>query len=287
MTPLWKTRRLAVVRSGTAMLVLGVRNLLSRCRVVAPGGPVVSLTSYSARIDLVHFAIESIGRGDLLPSRLILWLAEPDRVARPSAELRRLARRGLEILPSDDVLSHKKYFPYVAGQDRHVVPFVTADDDTIYPRDWLATLAAAHEAEPDLVVAHRCKRIATTTTGIAGYADWGRAGRGERSPLVFPTGVGGVLYPAAVADALREAGRGFVVVAPRADDVWLHRVTLRAGTTALSIGRYDDLDFVPVRGGGSVEGLWESNVGGGGNDRQIEATYEPRDVAILLRAARG
>ena len=33
--------------------------------VVAPGGPVVSLTTYGPRIDTVHLTIESIGRGRL------------------------------------------------------------------------------------------------------------------------------------------------------------------------------------------------------------------------------
>jgi hypothetical protein len=274
-------RRRGDARSAIAMLAMLGRNLLSRRSVVAPGGPVVSLTSYSRRIDLVFFGLESIGRGRLRPSRLILWLDEADRIAAPPATLRRLMKRGLEVLPTENLLSHKKYYPYVASSAAHRAPFVTADDDTIYPVGWLESLVDAHRADPAVVVAHRGKRIVLDGDGIAPYATWADADPRGHSPRTFAVGVGGVLYPPSVADALRDAGRAFETAAPRADDLWLHRTTLRSGTVAIVTGAYAHDDFVPVRGGGSVAGLWESNVDGGGNDAQIASTYEACDVDVL------
>jgi hypothetical protein len=48
------------------------RNELSKQSVIAPGGPVVSVTTYGERLSTVHLVLESIAAGSVLPSRLIL-----------------------------------------------------------------------------------------------------------------------------------------------------------------------------------------------------------------------
>ncbi|MCU1526298.1 MAG: hypothetical protein JWP75_61, partial [Frondihabitans sp.] len=71
------------LRTLMTMACLAVRNHMSRRAIVAPGGPVVSLTSYSRRVLFVHLAIESIARGTMRPSRLILWLDEEGPLTDP------------------------------------------------------------------------------------------------------------------------------------------------------------------------------------------------------------
>ena len=50
-----------------------VANTYGHCPIVSPGGPVVSLTTHGDRVRSVYLVIESIGRGQTLPSRIILW----------------------------------------------------------------------------------------------------------------------------------------------------------------------------------------------------------------------
>ena len=103
----------------------------------------MSLTTFGPRIAIAYLAIEAIGRGILKPSRLMLWLdaREQGRALPPS--LLRLAERGLEIRYCEDIGPHKKYYPFVASQRSFERPLVTADDDVIYPRDWLRELMQA------------------------------------------------------------------------------------------------------------------------------------------------
>ena len=42
-------------------------------------------------------------------------------------------------------------------------------------------------------------------------------------------GVSGVIYPTRLLEAIKVAGRGFEGCCPKADDLWLHAQTIRAG----------------------------------------------------------
>lgn len=45
-----------------------------------PGAPIVSLTSYGERVAISYLAIESILKGRLRPSRIILWVDDEETV---------------------------------------------------------------------------------------------------------------------------------------------------------------------------------------------------------------
>jgi len=97
--------------------------------------------------------------------------------------------------------------------------------------------------------------------------------------LHFTTGVGGVLYPRAMQEALRSAGDGFRDCCPRADDIWLNAVAWRAGIQVCQTRNFSPLLFeVP---GTRTHGLARENVQSGGNDRQLQMTYTPEERARL------
>lgn len=263
-------------------VLLRLQNVLSRRPATSDHGPVVSLTSYGHRLRKVFLTAESIARGTLKPSRLIIWISDPDVLSNPPRSLVRLARRGVELRPCPDIGPHKKYFPLVMESDDGLDSFVTADDDVYYHARWLSTLVAAHRQHPSQVIALRAREIGVTTRDeIAPYSTWDLAARGACSARVFPTGVGGVLYPRRVIQELRAAGDAFLDVAPRADDVWLHMLTLRSGTVARQIASPSRHELIPVRGAGA-QGLWEENVQSKGNDVQIAATYPPDIVSRIV-----
>src|ERR1700691_1503154 len=108
--------------------------------VTAPGGPVVSMTSYGRRIRTAYLAIESIAWGDVRPSRLILWLDDHTAFNNPPATIRCLMKRGLEVKLCEDYGPHKKYYPYLQSLETFESPLVTADDDILYPTYWLKHL---------------------------------------------------------------------------------------------------------------------------------------------------
>src|ERR1700736_1159595 len=76
---------------------LALRNKTAQNPAVAPSGPVVSVTTYGKRIESAYLALESIADGSVLPSRMILWLDESEKLKNLPHSLRRLEDRGLEI----------------------------------------------------------------------------------------------------------------------------------------------------------------------------------------------
>jgi hypothetical protein len=285
--PLYKTARL-ILRSPfrvakTTYLQLKVKQLRtinerSVSRIVRPGGPVVSLTSYGKRIDTAYVTIESIARGSLLPSELILWLDDEERSRSLPATLERLKQRGLTVRLCENYGPHKKYYPYVVSQQKFAVPLVTADDDILYPRDWLITLTNAFDRDSNVVNCYRARTISFQGDHIAPYAQWPLCRSTRPSWRHLLNGVSGVIYPPRLLAALRSAGSEFEQCCPRADDVWLHATAFRAGFRVQQVGRRA-IHF-PMIPGTQESALYFDNVATG-NDIQIAKTYTKREIQRL------
>lgn len=255
-----------------------LRNRFARTLVTGSCPAVVSLTSYGERIGIVAHAIESIAAGSVRPSRLILWLDEPHFEVGDQPMLARLVDRGLEIRVCEDLGPHKKYYPYCTEVGRDPAPLVTADDDILYPRRWLETLWAAHVETPKDFVGHRAVTISVAGEELTPYAVWPSTKSTQPSHRTFVTGGAGVVYPAALICALKQAGDAFRYAAPRADDVWINSVAARSGIRARWTGdRLSAWSFPRSQG----TALHHDNVSGGGNDLQIARSYDPLTVVAV------
>lgn len=268
----WRTRRLTRLHQA------------ARGALTAPGGegPVVSLTSFGDRVERVWLTIESIGQGQLKPSRLQLWLDEAIAHQPLPASLQQQMRRGLEIQFIEDVGPHKKYYHHVRTTERFERPLVTADDDVLYPEHWLASLHGAHQAEPGAVHCFRAHRITLDGQGIRPYKQWDKCLTRQASHLNFATGVSGVIYPPAMLAILQGLGSQFKQHAPRADDIWLHWTALRNGFKVRQIGRQPTHFVEMIRP--SASNLHRQNIREGGNDAQVASTYTAEDVQALRQA---
>lgn len=243
-------------------------------------GPVVSLTTYGRRVQAVSLAIESIARGHVKPSRLILWLDDLALFANPPKSLLRLKRRGLEIRLCKNYGPHKKYYPFLEREEVFSVPLVTADDDVIYPVSWLAGLQTAYEQFPNCVNCYRGRVMTLTAGKIAPYREWPLCESADPSYRTVATGVSGVIYPGALLEALKAAGTDFETRCPKADDLWLHVRAIRSGFHIRQIQR-KPIHF-PTIPGTQATSLWAENCAlDDGNDRQLNVTYEASDLELF------
>jgi hypothetical protein len=257
---------------------LMLRNRFGRWSVASgEQGPVVSLTTFGKRAYGVYLAIESIARGDTLPSRLILWLDDAALYANLPEPLRRLKRRGLEIRFCKNYGPHKKYYPYVESKRIFTSPLVTADDDVIYPRSWLAGLLAAHNNFPVCVNCYRARVLTLHGGKVAPYGEWPFCAATTPSFMTVATGVSGVIYPGALLEKLKSAGAEFESRCPKADDLWLHVQAVRSGFRIRQI-LPEPMHF-PLIPGSQETSLYAENCAlDDGNDRQLAVTYEAGDL---------
>ncbi|WBU52510.1 glycosyltransferase [Paracoccus sp. SCSIO 75233] len=222
---------------------------------------IVSLTSYAARFPAVVMVLESLSRQTVRPDRIILWLDEEDRDALPD----RIGQMGVEVKFCPNWKSYKKIVPtLLEAPDSYIV---TADDDVYYGPDWLAALVGRASAG---VVCHRAHEVVLDNTGQPqSYQAWRRnMDAPAAGKLVFPTGVGGVLYaPGVFHPDVTDAAK-FQRLAPSADDVWLYWMHRMAGSLPEKIGGKFRIVEWP---GSQARNLRSGNLTGDGNDRAVAA----------------
>jgi glycosyltransferase involved in cell wall biosynthesis len=231
---------------------------------------IVTLTSYPPRFRNLARTVVSLLDQTLAADGVILWIAAADCSSLPQ-ELVALEDYGLTIRECADLGSYKKLIP--ALQERPDSYLVTADDDVYYPPEWLESLVAVARERPRTVVGARVHLARLDAGGrLEPYGIWehatkARQARGERQRL-FPTGVGGVLYPPAAFSPEVTNEAAFKRLCPRGDDIWFFWMSRLAGTEQCRARDW----FEIVEWPGTAEfALWQQNVGGGGNDEQIRA----------------
>lgn len=243
---------------------LAARRLNAGAAHDLPAPLIVSLTSYPARFGTLALTLRSLLGQTVRPDRVILWLDEGDDALLP-AEVAALP--GLEVAICPNWRSYKKIVPTLL---RHPASYVvTADDDVYYPANWLAGLVDAAAAGAR-VACHRAHRIALNPEGLpAPYRDWvHNIDAPERSPLVFLTGVSGVIYAPGVFHTEVTWDDLFTELAPSSDDIWLYWMHRLNGIEAQKIGRRAR---VLEWEGSQVQNLRDRNLQGGGNDQAIAA----------------
>lgn len=284
--------RLAVRSEGLANRVSGrllVRYLEGRnrdvvCPVTGSAPAIVSLTSYGRRLNDVYLAIEAIAAGSVRPERIILWVDDLDPSTIVAGPLHRLIQRGLEVRRCANLGPHKKYFPMLeemVDESRRLL--VTADDDVLYPRWWLARLLEKASAHPGEIVCYRAHRIRVEDRGLAPYVQWQPCWGRSASVVNFSTGVSGVAFPHELVVALAQAGLEFMSLAPMADDIWIHSAAVRAGIPVRQVHRWPR-NFPDVPGSQAV-GLLHVNVSGSGNDAVISEVYTADLIELLVEAS--
>ncbi len=203
---------------------------------------IVSLTTFSSRIQCVHKTIESLFNQTVKADRILLWVCEHDFTPENIPELLKLQeKRGLEVLYCErDLGPYTKYHYTVLEYPDSLI--ITADDDILYPVDFIEQLYKAHCNEPDIVHCHRAHKINLNAAGMPQlYKRWDlNTSDTEASGTIFPTGVCGVIYfPGCFAPEVSDV-ETFMTLCPKSDDVWLKAMTHKNGVLSRKIPQQRD-----------------------------------------------
>ena len=238
---------------------------------------VVSLTTFGKRIYDVYLAIESIMQGSVKPNRIVLWLSEEEfkgKTLPRTLELQK--KRGLQVEYCEDIRSYTKLIPALKQYPDSCI--ITIDDDAMYEFDVVERLLESHLDHPEAVCACRMHRVGLDENGkLKGYLnwDWDIVQSEGASPQLFPTGVGGVLYPPHCFsdDVFHE--EVFMSICPYADDVWFYAMELMHGTPAVKTYTGKKYYFVDIPSY-AINSLSAENTNAVNcrNDVQIKAVFE-------------
>lgn len=240
---------------------------------------IVSFTSYGHRITRCHIAAQTLLHQNCKPDRVILWLAHGEKI---TPQLQKLVKCGLEIKFCDDLRAYKKIIPALELYPESVI--VTADDDIIYPRNWLKKLWLEHLGAPGMICCHRAHLITQTSDGaVKPYNEWIWCVRhGNCSAAILPTGVGGVLYPPGSLHPAVTDAAVFSKLCPYADDIWLKAMSLMQGSRCRIVTRKPLLIPLSSPGTQSQSALRTINIDENQNDVQFKAVFTHYDLYKLL-----
>lgn len=240
----------------------------------------ISLTSYGKRISTVYLAIESLARQSVAPLSITLWLSKQDISPEElPTTLVRLKNRGVDIkFVDENIRSYKKLYYEYKRTIGEVDYIMTVDDDVFYP-SWLGKRALEYSnRELKTVVCFRSHIVEASDSGsLLPYTQWKMCkGTSMGQNDIFPTGVGGVLYPTGSLKGLDIQKQAFLDNAPHADDVWFKVLALKNGYTSTNVGhRLEHFYCVLSR---QRKGLELINVVEGRNDIQLRSTMSYFEV---------
>lgn len=257
-------------------LYYSLSNIFGRKKITSKTPSViVSLTSYPGRISTLFLTIESLIRQDYSNYIVVLYLSDdqfPER--KLPSRLTRLVKRGLIIkYVSGDIRSFKKL--HYALQEYPNLPILTADDDIIYPRNWLSCFIKAHEKYPRDILYARGHKIQFLESGEIGkYEEFTEPNPYKAYMNVIPTGVSGIFYPVNSfhKDVLNTDI--FLKYTPFADDVWYRIMAIMAGVKCRLIYN-QSTHFTPIIGT-QFNSLRNTNLNSTGlnNDAQLRAVLD-------------
>lgn len=236
---------------------------------------IISLTSHSYRVDKVHLTIQSLMDQEVKADRIIIYLDELEfDSSNVPNDLQIMIDRGLTISYRKKIGPYSKLIPSLKEFPDDLI--VTVDDDLIYPRSFLKKLYESYLKEPQFIHCYRMHYMKFDKNGkIKSYKNWDlESSITKPGLLVFPTGVGGVLYPP---NALNEEvfnEEAFLKLAPGADDVWFKAMSLLNGVKCKKIGSdvMNHKNSIIVRGSQEI-GLYHENLKNDKNDIKIDNVF--------------
>lgn len=238
---------------------------------------IITLTSFGRR--LLHTApsaIKSLLDQTERPDRIVLWLSFDTKVPIPLAELE---QEGLEIKFYEDFKSYNKLIPALIHYPNDIL--ITVDDDVYYPSDWFIKTKLSYLKNPSNIHVNRAHEIIVKNETLQSYKDWSFCVTTvEKEQSIFPTGVGGILYPpnSLHPDVLNSSI--FSSLAPKGDDIWFWAMA-RLYKTKYTIVESGYKEIINVDA--SDTGMWIKNVFHGGNDIQLMRVLQkyPELVELL------
>jgi hypothetical protein len=249
----------------------------------------ISLTTINARLGSVGETIKTLLNQAFPESsyKIRLYVSESPYLldhgckAIPSGlkEVQASSKGRFEIVFVENTGPYRKLIPlldevYKLPQREFLTQLlVTADDDTMYPPHWLATLYESYR-KYSCIVAFRGRSIRLSGNKIAPYGQWSKQVDVQSSLFHVATGKDGVLYSPLFLDPDILDMSTALSLAPTADDLWVKVHSLLTGTPTVILQSSITQSLPSVEGATQTPSLYEKFNRKGGNDSTVERLDE-------------
>ena len=241
---------------------------------------IVSVTSFPARIDRIHYSLKSILAQKMKPDRIVVYLGDKEfeHVELPDS-LTELFQYGVEVRYRKDLKPHTKYL--YAMQDFPNDVIITVDDDIYYRPNLIQDLHNAYLDHPNCVICTRAHKMTFKDGHLDEYNLWDFETKdvSKESHYLFATGVGGILYPPhlLVPDTFNVVKIEELTL--NNDDVWLKFMEILSDVKVFAIPSNRTKYVVGVSGSEKIT-LNSSNVLQNKNDIYIKNVMDEYKISL-------
>ncbi|MBQ6052011.1 MAG: hypothetical protein IJL30_01845 [Clostridia bacterium] len=242
---------------------------------------VVSLTSFTPRLEKLYISLGSIFNQSMQPNKVILYLGSDVNMEKLPSSLTRFCKYGLEIKHVDDLKSHKKYF--YAFQEYKDSLIITVDDDLIYHKNMIKKLYQTYMKYPECICAMRTHEIIYDNSGAPRlYGEWVKNSKRYDEPsfdLFFTSGAGTLFSPRLFDERVIDLN-AIKQYCFTADDIWLNCMCRLAGTRIVNV-KLTDYERRLVTVSGTQEVALKHHNLYSGNDVCIENMIKQYGIASV------
>ena len=214
----------------------------------------VSITSYSKRFESLFIVLSEILDWEILPKKVNLNLTQSDFEQLPRKFLESKFSYLCSVNIVEDWGPATKLIPSLMEQT--TLPIVTIDDDVHYEANQITKLLIEHVVFPSCIIAGRAHRILLSKDNVPlPYLEWDLETKERIGPskVLFPTGVGMVLYPPNVLHKDVFDLKQFDEDIFWNDDIWFFFQARRKRTLVRHVPKGQSLIYVE---GSQEVGLW-------------------------------
>lgn len=240
---------------------------------------IVSLTSYPKRFKYIGLCLKSLLLQKFKPDKIIVYLGSDSKIEDLTDEMLFYENYGIEYRFDKyrNLKPHKKYYYAMLEYPEDIV--VTADDDIIYPSDWLDSLVKSYKKYPNSISARRVHFMRFDNQGnLLPYNKWFDQCRSVRKPSKFlvATGGSGALYPPKSLSSLAFDAMKIEVNCLDADDIWLKAMEMLNYTSVVWV---PNIQVAPITIDGDINyALSKTNVEQNKNDYYINKVFDEYQI---------
>lgn len=244
---------------------------------------IVSLTSFTPRLNKLHIVIKSLLRQKYQPLKIILYLANDVNVNNIPKKLLKLTKTNkFEIKTGyENLKPHKKYFFVIQEYPESII--ITVDDDLIYDKNLIKDLYLCYKKNPNSVIARRVNLITKDKNGnLNKYSNWIWEYKENTNSSfdLLATGCGGVLYPPKIFSNEIFNKEIIYKYCLNTDDIWLKFMELK-NNIPVTFTNSKVVHPLSIRNSQETALMNENTTGKNRNDESIENLQKALNIQLL------